>query len=121
MKNFEEARAKDLKLRCWIYTEFGESNFIGVLPKVFKSIVFPLFIRKQMNHEIDCIQNHPSAWLEALSGKHFHPVLLQSFFQVVPKRFQVRIRGAGGNDEAIGKGRLLAEVKEFEIAGLFVE
>ena len=48
-------------------------------------------------------------------------MLLERFFQVVAKGLEVRVGGPGGNDEAIGKGGRVTEIKELEIHRFFVE
>ena len=74
-----------------------------------------------MNHEINRIKDEPAARLETFAIEELDFMILERFLQVVSQGLQVRIGGPGCDDEAIGKGRGVPEIKELEVHCFFVE
>ena len=73
-------------------------------PKPFQIIEFPEGVKKDMNHHVIIIHQHPEALLQALHPQGLDSRPGQGFFQMVGDG-QDLARGAAGSDgEEIGKG-----------------
>ena len=74
----------------WLGQFFGV-EVLGVLPEVFEGVVFALFPGKEVNHEVDGIENEPATRLKAVTGVNLDLVILEGFFQCIPEGLEVRI------------------------------
>ena len=76
---------------------------VGVFPEVFEGVVFPLFSGKEVDDEVDGVDDEPAAGVEAFLGEEFDIVLLEGFLDVIAESSEVGVGGAGGDEEG-GRG-----------------
>ncbi len=87
----------------WTRKLFGV-ELLGVFPEVFEGIVFALLPGKEVNHEVDGIENEPTTGLKPVTGINVNFIFLEGFLEGIPQGLEVWIRGAGGDDETVGQG-----------------
>ena len=105
---------------AWAWELFGIER-LGVFPEVFEGIVFALLPGKEVNHKVNGIEDEPPTRLITVAGVNLDLMIFEGFLEGVPQGFEVRVRGAGGDDETVGQGRGIAKIKKFEVLGFFVD
>ena len=93
----------------------------GILPEAFQGVVLALLAGKQVNDEVDGVEDQPATRLEAVARIELDLVVLERFFKVVPEGLEVRVGGARGDHETIGEGGRVAKVEKLEVLGLLVK
>lgn len=74
-----------------------------------------------MHHHVAEIRDDPLARGKAVDGHCFHTMfLLQTSLEIAGQRFEVRFRGARGDEEKIRERRDAPQVEDEEILRLFV-
>jgi hypothetical protein len=93
----------------------------GVAPQIFQGVVGPLFFREDVNHHIAVVRHDPLALWEAVHDQRLHMMVFpKPFLQLVRDRLQMRLAGAGANQEKIGERGDAAQVDGDDALRLFV-
>jgi len=101
--------------------ELGQLQARRIAPEIFEPVKGTLALVEDVNHDISEIDHHPLAYGIAIGGRWLHAVLqLQLIADFARDRFQMRLRGAGTDDEEIREIRDAAQINRDDVFRLFV-
>src|SRR5262252_3606257 len=90
-------------------------------PQAFQIVELPRPCRKNVNNKIDIIEKYPFAFRESLDVQSPHTGVFECFFDVFGDRLVVTCGSSRANEEIIGEGANLAEVKHHGVLSFLVE
>ena len=135
-----------LKWNCWtrrrrkpavrlLHLPLRQSNRLGfgcgrgrfprdprrVSPQIFQTVKSPLVAVEDVDHDFEIIEHDPLACGKTVNGSRAQAVVfLQSRFDLVRDRFELRFRRSRANHEEVSEAGNTGQIENDDVFGLFV-
>ena len=89
----------------------------AVAPEPLEGVELPLLLVLDVHHDLAVVDQHPAAVALALAADRLGADLAQLVLDLVDDRLDLPVVAAGGEQEGVGDGELLADVEGDEVGG----
>lgn len=94
--------------------------FGSVTPEQFKIVEVSVFVVKEMDNDIDKIDDDPAALLQAVAAQGLEASITAQFTQFVPYRAYLLLASTGADDKVFGHRANIGQLEDHDIRAMTI-